>query len=261
MSGEDGKVRLAVFKLSSCSGCQQQILDLGEDLLAVADKVEIAYFLEASSKTSPGPYDGALIEGSVSTPHEAELVKKIREDSRIVVAVGTCATYGGIQALRNWRNFDEVLAQVYPKAEWIKSLEKSSPVSDYIQVDYAVSGCPVNKLQLLSVLKQVLTGRRPYHRRESLCQECKRKGNVCVMVAQGAPCLGPIMTEGCGALCPSYGRGCYGCFGPMIDPKPEALASRFEELGLTKDEIALRLRSVSGWAEPVRRFLMRYERE
>jgi len=261
MSRNEGKIRLAVFKFSSCSGCQQQLLDLGESLLAIADKVEIAYFLEASSKTSSGPYDVALIEGSISTPHEAEVIKKIRENSKLVVAVGTCATHGGVQALRNWRDFGEVLAQVYPKPDWINSLEKSSPISDHVQVDYAVDGCPVNKLQLMSILKQILTGRKPYHRRESLCQECKRKGNVCVMVAQGTPCLGPIMTEGCGALCPSYSRGCYGCFGPMIDPKPEALASRFEEMGLSKDEIALRLRSVSGWAEPVRRFLMRYERE
>ncbi|RLF98033.1 MAG: oxidoreductase, partial [Candidatus Wolframiiraptor sp.] len=133
MSG-DKKIRLAVFKLSSCSGCQQQIIDLGEDLLALTEKIEIAYFLEASSKTSPGPYDVALIEGSVSTPQEVELVKEIRENSKIVVAVGSCATYGGIQALRNWLDFSEVKERVYPNPDWIKALEKSSPVSDYIQV-------------------------------------------------------------------------------------------------------------------------------
>ena len=259
MSGEDGKIRLAVFKFSSCSGCQQQIIDLGEDLLSLTDKIEIAYFLEASSKTSPGPYDVALIEGSVSTPHEAEFVKKIREDSKIVVSVGSCAVYGGIQALRNWLSFEEVKKTVYQNPDWIKALEKSKPVSDYVQIDYAVSGCPANKLQLLSVLKQIVIGRRAYHRQESLCQECKRKGNVCIMVAKGVSCLGPIMKEGCGALCPSYSRGCYGCFGPMTDPKPEALAKRFEELGIPKDEAILKFRSITGWSDPIRRFLEKYE--
>ncbi|MCD6591855.1 MAG: oxidoreductase, partial [Thaumarchaeota archaeon] len=182
MSGSEGKVRLAVFKLSSCSGCQQAIIDLGEQLLALLGQVEIAYFLEASSKAEPGPYDVTLIEGSVSTPHEEELVKKIRENSRTVVAIGSCATYGGIQALRNWMNFDDVKSTVYQRPDWIKALEKSRPVSDFIKVDYMVSGCPVNKLQLLSVLKQILIGKRAYYREESLCQECKRKGNVCVIV-------------------------------------------------------------------------------
>ena len=247
MSG-DKKIRLAVFKLSSCSGCQQQIIDLGEDLLALTEKIEIAYFLEASSKTTPGPYDVVLIEGSVSTPQEVELVKEIRENSKIVVAVGSCATYGGIQALRNWLDFSEVKEQVYPNPDWIKALEKSSPVSDYIQVDYAVSGCPANKVQLLSVLKQIIIGKKVYHREESLCQECKRKGNVCVVVTRGIPCLGPVVKEGCGALCPSYGRGCYGCFGPMVDPKPETLSKRFEETGISKDEIVLRFRSITGWS-------------
>jgi len=260
MTGKDQKVKLAVFKLSSCSGCQQQILDLGESLLALTNSVEIAYFLEASSKNSPGPYDVALIEGSISTPHEEELVKEIRKQARIVVAVGSCATYGGIQALRNWLNFSEIKKTVYPNPEWIESLEKSRPLSDYIQVDYSVSGCPANKLQLLSILKQILIGKRAYYRQESLCQECKRKGNICVIVARGQPCLGPIIKEGCGALCPSYGRGCYGCFGPMIDPKPENLAKRFEEIGIPRDEIALRFRNITSWSEPVRRFLEKYER-
>ncbi|MCD6536484.1 MAG: oxidoreductase [Thaumarchaeota archaeon] len=261
MRGEDKKIKLGVFKFSSCSGCQQQIIDLGEDLLSLTDKVEIAYFLEASSRTAPGPYDVALIEGSISTPHEVELIKKIREEARMIIAVGTCAVYGGIQAMRNWLDIEEVKAMVYNNPDWISALEKSRPISDYVRVDYAVSGCPVNKLQLLSALKQIIIDRKAYHRTESLCQECKRRGNVCVMVAKGIPCLGPVIKEGCGALCPSYSRGCYGCFGPSIDPKPDALAKRFEEIGLPKDEIVLKFRTITGWSEPFRRFLERYERE
>ncbi|MEM0329576.1 MAG: oxidoreductase, partial [Nitrososphaerota archaeon] len=179
---------------------------------------------------------------------------------KIVIPIGTCAVHGGPQSLRNWMDHGEGVRQVYPRPEWINSLDKTTPISEHIKVDYQVSGCPVNRLQLLSVLKQVLIGRRPYHRLESLCQECKRRGNVCVMVSRGTPCLGPIMVEGCGALCPSYARGCYGCFGPMIDPKPEALARRFEEIGLPREEVILKLRNFSSWSEPLRRFLERYER-
>ncbi|MEM1711988.1 MAG: oxidoreductase [Nitrososphaerota archaeon] len=260
MSRNGGKLRLAVFKFSSCSGCQDELINLGEDLLSIIEKVEIAYFLEASSRIDPGPYDVALIEGSIPTPHEMEVVKSIRRNSKIVIPIGTCAVHGGPQSLRNWMDHGDVVRQVYPRPEWINSLDKTTPISEHIKVDYQVSGCPVNRLQLLSVLKQVLVGKRPYHRLESLCQECKRRGNVCVMVSRGTPCLGPIMVEGCGALCPSYARGCYGCFGPMIDPKPEALARGFEEIGLPREEVILKLRNFSSWSEPLRRFLERYER-
>lgn len=258
----DGKIRLAVFKLSSCSGCQQQLIDLGEDLLALAEEVEIAHFLEASSKTDPGPYDVALIEGSISTPREVEVVKEAREKSRVVVAFGSCAIYGGVQALRNWMRFDDVKRQVYPKPELVEALEKTFPISDYIQVDYVISGCPPGKYQVLSILKQILIGKRAYHREESLCQECKRKGNICIVVARGIPCLGPVVREGCGALCPSYSRGCYGCFGPMIDPKPEALSRMFEEMGLPRAEVILKIKSsITSWSEPFRRFVKRYEQQ
>lgn len=255
----NGKIHLAIFKLSSCSGCQQQLIDLGEDLLTIIEKIEVAYFLEASSKTNSGPYDVAIIEGSISAPWEVELVKEIREKSKVVVSFGSCATYGGIQALRNWMEFEDVKKQVYPKPELVDALEKTSPISDYIKVDYAISGCPPDKNQILKALKQIIVGKRSYHREESLCQECKRRNNICVLVVKGIPCLGPIIKEGCGALCPSYNRGCYGCFGPMIDPRPEALSRRFGEMGLSRDEVILKIKGITSWSEPFRRFVKKYE--
>lgn len=236
------------------------MIDLGEELLALTEKVEVAHFLEASSRVEHGPYDLALVEGSVSTPREVELLREVREKSRIVVAFGSCAVYGGVQALRNWMDPSDVKARVYPNPDWVQALDKSSPVSEYIKVDYSISGCPPDGRQLMSVLKQILTGRRVYYREEGVCQECKRRGNVCVMVARGIPCLGPVIKEGCGALCPSYGRGCYGCFGPMMDPRPAALLRRFEEIGMEKGEAILKLKSfISGWSEPIRRVVDRYE--
>ncbi len=255
-----GEIRLAVFKLTSCSGCQEVLIDLGEELLALTERVKVAHFPEASSASIPGPYDVALVEGSVSTPREVDIVKRVREEAGVVIAAGTCAVFGGIQSLRNWSDVEEAKKSVYLNPEWVSALERSEPVSSHIEVDCELSGCPVNGGQLLSALKQIITGRRLSFRLESLCQECKRMGNVCVMVTKQEPCLGPIVREGCGALCPKFGRGCYGCFGPMVDPRGLTLAQRLSELGLPGEEIALAFKGFAGWSEAFKGVIQRYGR-
>ena len=253
------KLKVAVFKFTSCSGCQLQILNMEDELLTLTDAVEFTYFLEASRATAPGPYDVAFIEGSISTPEQEELVRRVREESRILVAMGACATAGGIQALRNWLRLDDVKRTVYPNPEWVKALEHSKPVAEVVKVDYELRGCPVSKERLLSFIKQVLVGRKPYLRREALCMDCRRKGNVCVMVAKGIPCLGPVVQEGCGALCPTFGRGCYGCFGPSIDARPEALASRLREVGMKDRDVARLFKGFTGWSEKFRKVINELE--
>ena len=252
------KVKVAVYKFSSCDGCQLQFLNMEEELLELAEKIEFSYFLEANREVKPGPYDIAFVEGSISTPREEELIKKARKESKILVAIGACATAGGIQALRNWGNIEEFKRQVYPNPEWIKALGHARPISDYVKVDYELRGCPVSKDRLLSFVKQILLGKTPYLKRDSLCMECKRKGNVCVIVSKGIPCLGPVVQEGCGALCPTYGRGCYGCFGPSSDPRPFELAEVFEDLGLSKNEVATKFKTFTGWSEPFRKVVNKY---
>ncbi|MCD6324517.1 MAG: hypothetical protein J7L55_05370 [Desulfurococcales archaeon] len=248
------KVKVAVYKLTSCSGCQLQFLNMEEELLSILDKVEFSYFLEASKEVKPGPYDIGFVEGAVSTEHDVEVVKQARRDCRILVAMGACATAGGIQALRNWGDLEEFKASVYPHPEWIEALKNAEPVSAYVKVDYELRGCPVSKERLLSLMKQLLVGKRPYMRRESLCMECKRKGNVCVIVAKGQPCLGPVTQEGCGALCPSFRRGCYSCFGPSLDPQPERLARLFKErLGMSDEEVKLKFMTFTAWSKPFRK--------
>ena len=254
------KVKIAVYKFSSCDGCQLQFLNMEEELLDLAERVEFSYFLEANREVKPGPYDIAFIEGSISTPHKEELIKQARKDSKILVAIGACATAGGIQALRNWGKLPEFKEAVYPNPEWIEALDRAHPISDYVKVDYELRGCPVSKERLLSFVKQVLLGKKPYLRRDSLCMECKRKGNVCVVVAYGIPCLGSVTQEGCGALCPAFGRGCYGCFGPSQDPQPLRLATVFENLGLSGEEISLKFKTFTGWSEPFRKVVNRYGR-
>jgi sulfhydrogenase subunit delta len=223
--------KLAVWKFASCDGCQLSLLDCEDELLPLADELEIAYFLEATRAEVGGPYDVSIVEGSVTTPHDAERIREIRASSRRVVAIGACATAGGIQALRNFADVEDFVSIVYATPEYISTLRDSTPASDHVHVDFELQGCPPDKHQLLEVIGAFLNERRPNVSANSVCVECKRAGNVCVMVAHGTPCLGPLTHAGCGALCPSYHRGCYGCFGPMEAPNPPSLATWLEERG------------------------------
>jgi len=226
------KPRLGVFKFASCDGCQLSILDCEDELLAIAGAVDIADFREASRAVLDGPYDLALVEGSVTTPHDAERIKEIRGQSKALVTIGACATAGGIQALRNFADVEEYRRVVYAKPEYVSTLATSTAIADHVPVDFELRGCPISKFQLLEAIGAFLQGRAPNLPNESVCIECKRKGNVCVMVAHGTPCLGPVTQAGCGAICPSFNRGCYGCFGPQGTPNTASLTSQLKVLGV-----------------------------
>jgi sulfhydrogenase subunit delta len=224
MTGERPiRPRLAVVKFASCDGCQLTLLDLEDQLLAVAERFEIVDFAEASSSRSEGPYDVLLVEGSISTQEQAERIVELRRRSRLLVTIGACATAGGIQALRNWADHDAWRAAIYPQPVYVESLATVTPVADLVAVDLELRGCPIDPSQLAEVLTALLVGRRPQIPDESVCAECKRRGNVCVVVASGTACLGPVTRAGCGAICPAFGRGCYGCFGPRSQPNVAAL--------------------------------------
>ncbi len=231
------KPKLAVWKFSSCDGCQLSLLDCEDELLAVAGAVDIAYFLEATRAQMRGPYDLSLVEGSITTPDEAERIRKVRSQSRVLVTIGACATSGGIQALRNFANVEEFARVVYAHPEYLDTLETATAIQDHVPVDFELRGCPVNKNQLLEVVNATLNGRRPNVPSYSQCVECKRHGTVCVMVAHGTPCLGPVTQAGCGNLCPSCDRGCYGCFGPKETPNTASLSARAAELGLDRRRV------------------------
>jgi coenzyme F420-reducing hydrogenase gamma subunit len=228
------------------------ILSLEDELLSLVGEVEIAYFLEARSQTLEGPYDVTLVEGSVTTPEDIERLRKVREQSKYLITIGACATAGGIQALRNWADVDEFVRAVYATPAYIHTLEQSTPVSAHVKVDFELNGCPINKYQILEVLTALLLGRTPHFPRHSVCLECKRRGTPCVMVSGGIPCLGPLTQAGCGALCPAYNRGCYGCFGPMESPNPDSFAAHLLKNGATQAEIIRMLRGFTGFAEAFR---------
>jgi len=240
--------RLAVYKFASCDGCQLALLNLEEELLSLAGAVEIAYFLEASSATLPGPYDVALVEGSVTTPEDAERIRAIRKDAKYLVTIGACATTGGIQALRNWVDVEEFIRHVYATPEYIHTLKTSTPISQHVAVDYELNGCPINKVQALEVLTALVQGRTPHLPSHSVCMECKRRGTVCITVAQGIACLGPVTHAGCGAICPAFNRGCYGCFGPMENPNPDSLAAHLVKSGVSRPHLVQLLRGFTGYA-------------
>ncbi len=247
-----GQPKLGVFKFASCDGCQLTLLDCEDELLAVTDRVEIADFREASSAVRAGPYDVALVEGSVTTPHDLERIAEIRAQSRVLITIGACATAGGIQALRNFADVDEFRRVVYAHPEYIRTLATSTPIKDHVPVDFELRGCPIDKGQLLEVLSAFLGNRTPNVPTESVCVECKRRGHVCVMVAHGTPCLGPVTQTGCGALCPGFHRGCYGCFGPQDTPNTPALSERLTLLGMAPDQVRRVYRTFNAMAPAFR---------
>jgi coenzyme F420-reducing hydrogenase gamma subunit len=230
------KPKMAVWKFASCDGCQLSFLDLEDELLELASAVDIAYFREATSRDSQGPFDLSLVDGSITTPADAKRVREVRQRSRFLVSIGACATAGGIQALRNFQDVAEFRALVYASPQYIETLSHSRAIAHEVPVDYELHGCPVNKHQLLEVVSAFLNGRAPNIPSHSVCVECKLDGNVCVMVT-GTPCLGPVTHAGCGALCPSYQRGCYGCYGPMETPNTASLARAFQGANRSRREI------------------------
>jgi coenzyme F420-reducing hydrogenase gamma subunit len=243
---------IAVWKFASCDGCQLSLLDCEDELLAVTDRVQIAYFLEATRSTIAGPYDLSIVEGSVTTEHDIERIKTIRESSRYLITIGACATSGGVQALRNYSNIDDYLGIVYATPAFISTLATSTPISAHVAVDFELRGCPIDKHQLLEVLTAFLGQRRPNVPGHSVCVECKLRGTVCVMVANGTPCLGPITHAGCGALCPSYARGCYGCFGPAEGANPASLSAQLDRLNVDRVDLIRMLRTFNTYAEEFR---------
>lgn len=248
----NAKPSLAVWKFASCDGCQLSLLDCEDELLTVTNEIQIANFPEASRAVLKGPYDISLVEGSITTKHDLERLRQVRKLSRTLITIGACATSGGIQALRNFKDVREFTSIVYASPEYISTLETSTPISAHVKVDYELQGCPINKYQLIEVINAFLNGRKPNISAHSVCVECKLRGNVCVMVARGTACLGPVTHAGCGALCPSYHRGCYGCYGPMESPNTASLSSGLVQLGLASKELQRLYRTFNSAAEPFR---------
>jgi sulfhydrogenase subunit delta len=251
-SGVPVRYRIGVAKFASCDGCQLTLLGLEDELLAIAERFEVVEFPEASSRRSSGPFDILLVEGAISTPDQVREITELRRQARLMVTIGACATAGGIQALRNWADHDAIRAAVYPRPELVESLSEATPVAAHVPVDAELYGCPIDPGQLREMVVSLALGRRPQIRDEAVCFECKRRGIVCVMVGRGEACLGPVTRTGCGAICPTFGRGCYGCFGPKEHANVDQLAARFEVDGRSAADVARLLAGFTASAEPLR---------
>lgn len=252
MATRKSKPKLAVWKFASCDGCQLSLLACDEDFLRLTEFVELADFKEASSQMRRGPYQISLVEGSITTPEQQEEIIAIRKKSHYLVTIGACATSGGIQALRNFADVKTYAAQVYAHPQYIRTLDQSTPISAYVKVDYELHGCPVDKRQLLEVISAYLQDRRPRIPDESVCSECKLRGTSCILVADKAPCLGPITRSGCGAICPSYRRACYGCFAPKENSNINAFIELLRSQGVSEVEIANLAKTYNAWHPALR---------
>lgn len=255
------KPKLAVWKFASCDGCQLSLLDCEDELLALAGQIEIAYFLEASRAKIKGPYDLSLVEGSITTPKDAKRIQHVRRQSKFLVTIGACATAGGIQALRNFKDVKEFASAVYARPDYIETLERSTPISSHVPVDFELQGCPINKKQLVEVIGAFLNRKRPNIPPHSVCVECKQRGTVCIMVAQGIPCLGPVTHAGCGAICPAYHRGCYGCYGPMETPNTASLGRWWKKLGVKSADLVRVYRTFNAYSKDFREASQAHEKK
>jgi coenzyme F420-reducing hydrogenase gamma subunit len=196
----------------------------------------------------------------VTTPHDVERTREIRKACSTLITIGACATAGGIQALRNWKDVRDYTRIVYASPEYISTLDRSLPIGSFVHVDFELRGCPINKYHLIEVINALLNKRKPNIPTFSVCVECKLRSNVCVMVAEGTPCLGPVTQAGCNALCPAYRRGCFGCYGPMETPNTASLSRQFSDLGESNLDIMLAYRGFNAYAEQFRKESERHER-
>lgn len=251
--------KLAVWKFASCDGCQLSLLDCEDELLRLAEQVTIAYFPEATRSQVAGPYDISLVEGSITTPHDRDRIQEIRAQSRTLVTIGACATSGGIQALRNFGDIQEFTQLVYATPQYIETLAESTPISAHVRVDFELRGCPINKSQLLEVLKAILHRRAPSISSHSVCMECKMNGTPCIAVTSGTTCLGPVTHAGCGALCPRYARGCFGCYGPMDSANADGLANKLRNQGVPAEKIVALFRSFNANSPEFKRTSLSHE--
>lgn len=235
--------QVAVHKFSSCDGCQLALINDAVSLLELATMVDIVHFAEAGPLDETAQVDLAVIEGSINTHHDVKRINMIRNNSKYLMSMGACAVSGGIQALRNFTNAQELLEwqhDVYPEETEViikEDLPTAKPISAYVQVDFELPGCPINTGQILQAIRQILFGVEPQQNTDPVCTTCKQAGVSCVMVAKGEPCLGPVVADGCDAICPKLGRACYGCYGPAKYANMPAMIQRLKELGFTDQQI------------------------
>lgn len=236
--------RVAFFEFSSCEGCQLQILNNEATLLDFLSLVEVVNFREAMTEQSDD-YEIAFVEGSITREDEVKRLKKIRKNAKVLVALGSCACFGGVNQLKNrFKNLDTVNRSVYGKHP-----VDSGPVrrvEDIVTVDLRIYGCPVRKEEVEKVVLHIVLGKSVVFPKYPVCMECKKNENICLFEL-GEPCLGPVTRAGCDSWCPNNRAGCWGCRGPADDPNLKQMKKIMEENGFSEETVLDRLECFGGF--------------
>jgi coenzyme F420-reducing hydrogenase gamma subunit len=244
------KPRVAIFDFSCCEGCQLQIVNLEEELLNLIGAVEVVEWREAMSEQST-EYDIAIIEGSITKAEDEERLKKIRSRAKILIALGACATIGGVNKLKNNFDLSEVTEYVYGEDAGNKIVQTipTKAVDEVVQVDCKIHGCPIHRPEFISIMQALLIGKKPEIPEWPVCVQCKAKGNPCLW-DYGQVCLGPIIRAGCDARCPSAGFRCFGCRGYIDDPNINAAKDVIEKYGLSIEMLKSKMTLFGTGQEP-----------
>jgi coenzyme F420-reducing hydrogenase gamma subunit len=242
---EQKRPRIAVFDFTGCEGCELQLANKEETLGAFLSAVEVVDFREVSSARGDD-YDVALIEGAISRPDEVERLKTIRQRAKLLVAMGSCACFGGVNRLKNAFDLDEANREVY--GDCVKETMPTRSVGEVVAVDLQVPGCPVSKDEIERVVQHLAWDLRLPSYAYPVCLECKQRYTVCRFDV-GELCLGSITRAGCNAPCPAGGLGCWGCRGPAEAPNYEEFFALAAERGFSEQEIHDRLGFFGGFRD------------
>ena len=241
------KPRVAFFDFASCEGCQLQVVNLEEDLLKVLAVVDIASFREAT-KDHSDDYDIAFVEGSITRPADESRLKGIRSNAKVLVALGSCAALGGINCLKNFQPQEDVRKFVYGDKAFQYDTYPARPLKAVVPVNFEIPGCPVNRGEFATVVKDLLLGKKPRIPNYPVCVECKMAENICVF-EKGMTCMGPVTRAGCSACCVLEGSFCWGCRGLVDDPNVDSEREILAKHGLSVQDVLGRFRLYSGFTE------------
>jgi len=244
------KPKIGIFGLTGCAGEQIVILNCEDQLIDILGAIDIRCFPTAMTKNDDNcELDIAFVDGSVVQPMDEESLKKIRQRSKLLIALGTCAVWGGLPAMRNNVPREEFLEKVYGiKGKFFKSIP-AQPLKNFVKVDLFISGCPIEKEQFLKAVASLLHGDQPLLPSYAVCTECKMNEYVCMLVERNELCLGPITVAGCDARCPGYNIPCIGCRGPVDEANVASEVKILKEKGFTLRDIENKLRNFAAQAE------------
>jgi len=241
------KPKVGFFDFTGCEGCQLEVLNFGEEFLELLGHIDIVNFREASSSRAD-TYEIAFIDGAITTESGVERIKKIREQAKVLIAMGTCACLGGVNCLKNFLPMEENLRIVYGDAAKYYNTIPARPVDAVVPVEFYLPGCPMNRYEFLELVKAVLLGKKFELPSYPVCVQCKLAGNVCVF-EKGETCLGPVTRAGCDAICITNGRHCWGCRGLVDDPNINSEKDILQKHGLTTEDILEKYRHFNGYLE------------